>query len=781
MKRLLHSALILSFLITLTFAELPKFEFRGAWIATVANLDWPSSPYLTVESQKAQLVNLLDKLQSAGINAVVFQVRPECDALYNSSIEPWSYWLTGQQGRAPSPFYDPLAFAIEETHKRGMELHAWFNPYRAVKTVGAYPVASNHVSVVHPDWIITKGSLKILNPGLPDVREYVISVIRDVVERYAIDGVHFDDYFYPYEGMSNEDSATFANYSRGFTNIEDWRRDNVNLFVAQVYQMIQQVNPRVKFGISPFGIWKSGVPDGITGMSAYSAIYCDALAWLQAGTVDYLAPQCYWKIGGGQDYSKLVPWWAQQTSQANRHLYVGQIFNSNYSNTELQNQVAINRATDGVQGNILFRATHISNNTFSFADYLRNVFHKYPAITPAMSWRDSVPPKPPRDLAYQKIAPATAGLSWYYPETAADGDSAKCFVLYRFHDDNISLSDLANPANIQAIVYSNQFVPAVPDSQGPYYYVLTALDYFSNESQNYAAIAVAPPEPPAPEFPENYAQNVRDTVYLRWRPRSLDSEYELIYSSDSLLSSGKTVVASHLTDTVQMITGLKGQQTYYWKVKAFNAGGNSNYSDLFQFTTAFPTVPALLFPAHATTGVSIMPVLTWQAVPTAQYYHLQVAKSLDFNAASIILDNAAIGDTAISIGPLEYNRAYFWRVEAINDYGASGWSSSFRFKTIPAEGIVEVTGMPDQHALRANYPNPFNAWTTIEFDLPQAERALLKVYDLNGSLVRILVDDFLSCGTYKVLFDAVNLPSGFYFYQLQVGRYEQTRKMVLIK
>lgn len=261
----------------------PKREFRGVWIASVINLDWPTSPGLSANTQKQQLIDLLDDLKELGFNAVVFQVRPECDALYNSSYEPWSYWLTGTQGKAPEPYYDPLEFAVEEAHKRGMELHAWFNPFRAVREVGNYQVSADHVSEKHPDWILTFDNLKILDPGLQEVRDYNTEVIMDVVRRYDIDGVHFDDYFYPYppNQITDEDENTFLNNWRGFFNVGDWRRDNINIFIKQVHDAIAAEKPWVKFGISPFGIWRPGYPSGITGTDAYSVLYADATAWLQ--------------------------------------------------------------------------------------------------------------------------------------------------------------------------------------------------------------------------------------------------------------------------------------------------------------------------------------------------------------------------------------------------------------------------------------------------------------------------------------------------------------------
>ena len=771
--------LLLSTLISSAFGELPKYEFRGAWIATVANLDWPTSRNLSVESQKAQLITLLDRLSAAGINAVIFQVRPECDALYNSAIEPWSYWLTGQQGRAPNPLYDPLEFAIGEAHKRGMELHAWFNPYRAVKTVGAYTAATNHVSVQHPDWVLTVGSLKILDPGLPQVRDFVTSVIRDVVERYAIDAIHFDDYFYPYEGITTQDAATFTNYSRGFTVIDDWRRDNVNLFVRQIHEMLQVTKPWVKFGISPFGIWKSGVPGGIIGMSAYSAIYCDALAWLQAGTVDYLAPQCYWKIGGSQDYSKLVPWWAEQTAPVNRHLYPGQIFRDTYSASELPNQVRINRATDGVQGNILFRAAHLSANTFGFADSLKTNFHKWPAITPGLVYKDQQRPNPPRAFIYHRLTPVMTGFSWQYPETAADGDSATRFVLYRIRGDEVTNTNLQDPTNILKIIYAREFLPTIPDSTGPYTYLLTALDANSNESAEYEALTIAPSQPPVPEAPSDLAANVRDTTFLRWAPQSCDAEYEVVYSPDSNLVQNLTVI-SHYHDTLKMLTGLEGQTTYYWKVRGANAGGRGEYCTPYSFTTGFPPTPVRIAPQHTATDVSLIVKLLWQSTQTALGYRLQIAKSTDFSLTSLVFDSAGLPDTAFTLGPLEVNRTYYWRLQAHNQYGKSNWTTAWRFKTAPT-AITGVASLPAEYYLSQNFPNPFNALTTFEFKIGREEQVSITIYDLHGQLIKKICDAKYRAGTYQVQFDGSELSSGFYFVQMQAGKFRQTHKIVLLK
>ncbi|RYZ15453.1 MAG: hypothetical protein EOP49_53055, partial [Sphingobacteriales bacterium] len=304
----------------------PKKDLRGAWVSTVSNIDWPSARTLTSAQQQDQLLRILDTLKSTGFNTVFLQIRPEGDALYASTIEPWSYWLTNAQGTAPNPFWDPLAFAVAECHKRGMQLHAWINPYRAKQSTPV--LAPNHVASLHPDWTFVSGTATLLNPGLPQVRNYLTQVIADISSRYDIDGIHFDDYFYPYAGMTGQDDATFlAENPTGIATIEDWRRNNINLLIAKVDDTIAAINAagnrNVLFGVSPFGIWKSGTPAGISGTSSYSVVYCDPIAWMQAGKVDYVAPQLYWKITGPQDYNILSKWWNDQGALYNRHVYPG--------------------------------------------------------------------------------------------------------------------------------------------------------------------------------------------------------------------------------------------------------------------------------------------------------------------------------------------------------------------------------------------------------------------------------------------------------------------------
>ncbi|MFA5806505.1 MAG: family 10 glycosylhydrolase, partial [Melioribacteraceae bacterium] len=287
-----------------TLPDLPKVEreFRGAWIATVANINWPNRKDLTTEEQKKEAISILDKLKNNHFNAVIFQARPQCDALYKSDIEPWSYYLTGNQGKAPDPFYDPLEFWIDEAHKRGMELHVWLNPYRAHHIEGG-EVTEFSIVKKHPDWVVKlKSGYWWLDPSKKEVQDHSYSVVMDITKRYDIDGIHFDDYFYPYPSYNNDedfpDEESWKNYlnNGGDLSKADWRRENINVFIQRVYKGIKEIKPNVKFGLSPFGIWRPQHPESIEGFDQYDKLYADAKLWINEGWVDYWAPQLYWKI-----------------------------------------------------------------------------------------------------------------------------------------------------------------------------------------------------------------------------------------------------------------------------------------------------------------------------------------------------------------------------------------------------------------------------------------------------------------------------------------------------
>lgn len=482
----------------------PKREFRGVWIATVANIDWPSRPGLSSERQKKELTEILDEHQKNGINAVMLQVRPASDAFYGKGREPWSRFITGKQGVPPSPYYDPLEFALKEAHKRGMELHAWFNPYRASTTLSASDFASDHITKKHPEWFFTYAGKKLFNPGLPEVRDYIIQVIMDVVRNYDIDGVHFDDYFYPYpeRNQSITDGETFSKYGSGFNNISDWRRHNVDTLIHCLSDSIHAVKKYVKFGISPFGIWRNHSQDAegseTSGLDSYGTLFADSRNWVRKGWLDYINPQVYFPFYyRAAAFEKLVDWWSNNTY--GRHLYIG---HAAYRAIErrpgwndwrqLPDQIRYTRQNSRVQGSVFFSSRSVTNNFAGLQDSLRQNFYKYPALPPQMLWLDGIPPQAPLNLQVDASGRKVT-LKWNEPLKARDGETAYGYVVYRFKSDQTINVDDATA--IRKISYENipMFTEEVNDP-GTYFYVVTAIDRLKNESvpSNHVMIAVPP-------------------------------------------------------------------------------------------------------------------------------------------------------------------------------------------------------------------------------------------------------------------------------------------------
>ena len=361
---------------------------RGAWISTVYNLDWPSAASTGKEAQqKAEYIAMLDKLQAMGMNAVFVQVRPSGDALYSSTIVPWSKVLTGKQGQHPG--YDPLEFMIEETHRRGMSFHAWFNPFRANMDTKTAGLANNHVAVNHPEWIVNSGTQLIINPGIPDARQHVIDVIMEVVQNYKIDGVHLDDYFYPTSGTFNDDNTFKLYNSKGIKNKGDWRRDNVNQFIEQLGKSIDRIKPEVEFGVSPFGVWRNKASD-ITGsdtkagITSYDSYYADTRVWIKNEWIDYIAPQIYWSMTfNNARYDKLVDWWVNEVQGTKVDLYIGQAAYKvgtpeiGWQNTqEITDQLTYNAKYNEVKGSIFFRAGLMLKNPLGLIEVVSSYYNQ---------------------------------------------------------------------------------------------------------------------------------------------------------------------------------------------------------------------------------------------------------------------------------------------------------------------------------------------------------------------------------------------------------------------
>ncbi|HEX2076536.1 MAG TPA: family 10 glycosylhydrolase [Longimicrobium sp.] len=388
-------------------------EFRGVWVATVANIDWPSRPGLPADSQRAELLAILDRAAALRMNAVILQVRPAADALYESPHEPWSEYLSGVSGQAPEPGWDPLRFAVEESHRRGMELHAWFNPYRARHPSARSAAAATHVSRTHPRLVRQYGAYQWMDPGEPEVRAHSLRVILDVVRRYDVDGVHIDDYFYPYPENDSAgrpidfpDEPSWQRYVAGGGRMSrpDWRRENVNGFIREIYRGIKREKPWVKFGISPFGVWRPGYPPGIgTRFDQHEQLYADARRWLREGWMDYFTPQLYWPISRPDlSYPPLLRWWTEQNVKG-RHLWPGNFTSRTLDRgpaawraEEVTDQVWVTRGIPGATGNVHFSMRAFMANPDSLNERLLGGPYREPALVPASPWLGGRVLPPPR-------------------------------------------------------------------------------------------------------------------------------------------------------------------------------------------------------------------------------------------------------------------------------------------------------------------------------------------------------------------------------------------------
>lgn len=488
MYYLLNKIFILFFVFLFSFYSLeaaPKREIRAIWIATVGNIDWPSKKGLSSDQQKAEFIRKINMAEQLGFNTLIVQIRPAADALYESSYEPWSMYLSGKQGQPPFPYYDPLKFMIEEAHKRNMELHALFNPYRALVSSKSNPNPASHPTKKNSDWIIHYEGKSYFDPGNPSAREYILKVMLEVVQKYDIDAVHIDDYFYPYPSRGKEfgDQSSYAKYGSGMSK-GDWRRNNVNTFISLLNSNIKKIKPHVKFGVSPFGIWRNQGKDpsgsATNGTSCYDDLYSDVRLWMQNKWVDYMAPQLYWERGHKvADYSTLLDWWAQ--NKAERQLVVGLgiykmvgVQSGVWSgSSEILGQIKDGRAKK-IHGFACYSLVSFEkvgsriNEQLKKPEYFGTI-----AIPPTMPWIDNIPPPAPEVIVKSKTA-TSIELSWKKQK------DQNRFLIYKFNaGESINLED----ASKIVILTSQTTYKESHSSGGKSFYVITALDRGWNESE----------------------------------------------------------------------------------------------------------------------------------------------------------------------------------------------------------------------------------------------------------------------------------------------------------
>ncbi|WP_228538124.1 glycoside hydrolase family 10 protein [Nocardia sp. XZ_19_385] len=476
----------------------PKRQVRAEWIASVENIDWPSRPGLSAAEQQAELVGWLDEAVRRRLNTVFLQVRPTADVFWPSALEPWSQWLTGVPGRDPG--YDPLAFAVTEAHRRDLDLHAWFNPYRVALHTDPSRLAAGHPARLHPDWIVAYDEKLYYNPGIPQVRRFCQEVILEAVRRYDIDGVHFDDYFYPYPvaGQQFDDEATYQRYGASeFPVKADWRRHNVDLLISELSQQIRNLRPQRQFGISPFGVWRNNVtdPDGSrtsAGVQSYDDLGADTRKWVREGWLDYIAPQLYWSMGfPAADYSELVSWWASQVDGTDVALLIGQ---ANYKvgvstqssawmdPAELSNHLSRNRSQPQVRGDVFFSAKAMRANRLSHMDILTSTHYRRPALVPIPPRStDNTPHRP--FLHTARADPAGITLHWTHTDP-----SATSVAVYRIQGtrapNSCDRTDATNLLGTARVTDSplQSFTDTTADPAHHYTYLLTLLDRTHHES-----------------------------------------------------------------------------------------------------------------------------------------------------------------------------------------------------------------------------------------------------------------------------------------------------------
>ena len=477
----------------------PKRQLRGVWIATVSNIDWPSRPGLPVAEQQAELRALLDACSNAHLNAVYFQIRSVADAMYPTSFAPWSQALTGTQGQDPG--YDPLAFAVEEAHLRNLELHAWMNPYRVSLQPDASRLAANNPGRLHPDWVVTYGKEIWFDPGIPDARRFLGESILDPLSRYDVDGLHFDDYYYPYPvaGLAFPDDASFAAYGGGYLDRGDWRRHNVNLLISELSQRVHALKPWLKFGVAPFGVWRNQSTDPTgsatqAGAQDYDDLYADIRTWIRQEWLDYVAPEIYWAIGfAPAAYDVLVPWWSGEVAGTDVSLLIGEAAykvgvssqSPGWANsTELADHLALDAGYPAVSGNILYNMSAVVANRLGFLTVLEAGAYRYPALVPVMPSLGGHAPAPVQILSLQRTGQGTV-VAWM---TRPGPSTPASFAVYRFPGQTRP-PDCAfeDPSHLVAAVRSAgtggpQTYLDTGAAPGPQIYYVTALDRLHHES-----------------------------------------------------------------------------------------------------------------------------------------------------------------------------------------------------------------------------------------------------------------------------------------------------------
>lgn len=715
--------LALLFYIQIAFAQSPKREMRATWLTTVWRLDWPSVtvPKATgtndaarqsaILQQKNDLIKILDGLKTANMNTAFMQVRSMCDAMYQSSYEPWSQFISSERGADPG--YDPLAFAIEEAHKRGIELHAWLNPYRYSTSSTTHGELSTDYYNTHRDWLLAYDSYtKILNPGIPEVVLQIKKVVGEIVNKYDVDGIVFDDYFYAYGGTSSTlDAAAQALYKPANKNLGDWRRENVNRMIAAVYDTIQKIKPFVTFGVSPFGTWTTDVtvaaqrgiplPTGVgTTGNMYAEIYCDPVAWLEEGTVDYVSPQLYWTTYSAYPYGKLAPWWSNLSNRFGKHFYSSHSLSSltaatpapqnitndtetdyltnkafstielsalrnksilnklkapsapNFTGSEVLLQIDYNRTSDinDAPGSV-FYATDKLLNTAGFPTYLTQNRFTQQSLCPAIGWK-----KTSNQTLVENLSVNGQNLTWTYTGTNV------LFAVYAIPNENRNDAGVfAGSKYLLGFVYNKQFTLPTSISTSTHKIAVSVVDRYKNEysarvlGENTTASVAA-----NLTFPASNATALIPCVF-KWDAVEGADSYVWQVARDAqftdLVCSRETVLPQFFSG---LQTNLKDNTEYYWRVRTRKA----NAVDVWSVGQKFKTDKfGIIYPQNNASAVSLTPTISWDYVSTTASYTIEISTAADFSASKQVF-KLTTNNTSVTLtaGTLLSSTNYYVRV-----------------------------------------------------------------------------------------------------------------------
>ena len=594
-NKFLFAIIAIALLPTLSYAY-PKREMRATWLTTVANIDWPKSYTTDVDAQKKELTTLLDDCVAFNMNTVLFHIRPACDALYKSKYEPWSSYLNN--GRGVDPGWDPLQFCIDECHKRGLACHGWINPYRYGKR-GGYDWTGNddttklNYKYTHPDWLLYYKNDIYLDPARPEVRQRIKEVVGDIINSYDVDGILMDDYFYPYGGTTNQDAASVEQYKPADMNVGDWRRQNVNMMIRAVYDTIQAVKPWVTFGVSPFGIWttdssvasKRGItlPYNITGGNMYAEIYCDPVAWLEEGTVDYISPQLYWKIGGGQDYKKLSKWWGDLCNRFGKHFYSSMALyryeSGEFSATEIRNQLVYNRSVkDGAPGAVFYNTRAWAESSKLRVNLTKETaeFHHI-SLPPAINWKPTT-----ERVMVENLTLNGQILSWTHK------DQDLHYAIYAVPNDSLKLPNVYSRGSMLiGISYSTSFELPLEISKSTHQIAVSVLDKYNNEyALRILDQALGTPKATEARFPTD-GRILKLPFTFSWNTVAGADSYIIQFAKDKEMTQ---IVFAQETTTTSFETKLRKNLEYlplgdyYWRVKTRIPNAGDTWSPVYKVT-----------------------------------------------------------------------------------------------------------------------------------------------------------------------------------------------------